>query len=293
MSLVRRRLPGSQELLPAVRDRGRRLAAHVPGVQGPEPSGRPSSRTAGRIVGAATAQRFGWKIGDRVPLQGTIFPGPGSSTSAAIYRGSRNGRRRRSSGPAQGVPGREGARLLEGASWDGTWSACGPGAAAQVAEGDRRRPSRTRRGRRARRPSGRSRRVHPADGEHRVLVLIGAASCSSRSSSSPATRWRSRCGSARASSPSSRPWASPTASPSSWFSRSRSSSRDWVAVSACAGQRRHLERGPDGRLPASLLHHPGWTGARCRPGSLGGSLAGAIPALSAMRLRVVDGLRRV
>ena len=41
----------------------------------------------GAIVGADTAKRFGWKVGDRVPLQATIFRGPtaapGSSTSTA------------------------------------------------------------------------------------------------------------------------------------------------------------------------------------------------------------------
>jgi len=31
---------------------------------------------AGAVVGRATARRFGWKIGDRVPLQGTIFRRP-------------------------------------------------------------------------------------------------------------------------------------------------------------------------------------------------------------------------
>ena len=28
------------------------------------------------MVGAETARRFGWKIGDRVPLQGTIYRRP-------------------------------------------------------------------------------------------------------------------------------------------------------------------------------------------------------------------------
>jgi putative ABC transport system permease protein len=44
---------------------------------------------AGCVVGAATAQRFGWKIGDRVPLQGTIFPGAWEFNVRGIYRGTR------------------------------------------------------------------------------------------------------------------------------------------------------------------------------------------------------------
>jgi putative ABC transport system permease protein len=34
---------------------------------------------AGAIVGRATARRFGWQIGDRIPIQGTIFRRPGSA----------------------------------------------------------------------------------------------------------------------------------------------------------------------------------------------------------------------
>jgi len=44
---------------------------------------------AGCVVGATTAQRFGWKVGDRIPLQGTIFPGAWEFNLRAIYRGSR------------------------------------------------------------------------------------------------------------------------------------------------------------------------------------------------------------
>ena len=45
----------------------------------------PSERTAfrntrtGAVVGAALAQKFHWKIGDKIPLQGTIFPQKGGS----------------------------------------------------------------------------------------------------------------------------------------------------------------------------------------------------------------------
>lgn len=43
----------------------------------------------GAIVGRATAQRFGWKVGDRVPIRGTIFPGAWEFTICGIYRGRR------------------------------------------------------------------------------------------------------------------------------------------------------------------------------------------------------------
>ena len=44
---------------------------------------------AGCIVGEATARRFGWKLGDRIPLRGTIFPGVWEFDLRGIYRGAR------------------------------------------------------------------------------------------------------------------------------------------------------------------------------------------------------------
>jgi putative ABC transport system permease protein len=44
---------------------------------------------AGCVVGAGTAARFGWKVGDRVPLQGTIFPGLWEFNVRGVYRGAR------------------------------------------------------------------------------------------------------------------------------------------------------------------------------------------------------------
>jgi putative ABC transport system permease protein len=44
---------------------------------------------AGCVVGEATARRFGWKVGDRIPLQGTIFPGAWEFNLRGIYRGTR------------------------------------------------------------------------------------------------------------------------------------------------------------------------------------------------------------
>jgi putative ABC transport system permease protein len=44
---------------------------------------------AGCVVGETTARRFGWKIGDRIPLQGTIFPGAWEFNLRGIYTGTR------------------------------------------------------------------------------------------------------------------------------------------------------------------------------------------------------------
>jgi putative ABC transport system permease protein len=44
----------------------------------------------GAVVGANTAKRFGWKVGDRVPIQGTIFPGTWEFNIDGIYHGKRS-----------------------------------------------------------------------------------------------------------------------------------------------------------------------------------------------------------
>ncbi len=43
----------------------------------------------GCIVGEGLAERFNWKLGDRVPIQGTIFPGTWEFNIRGIYRGKR------------------------------------------------------------------------------------------------------------------------------------------------------------------------------------------------------------
>jgi putative ABC transport system permease protein len=43
----------------------------------------------GAIVGEALAERFKWKIGDRIPVKGTIFPGNWEFNIRGIYRGRR------------------------------------------------------------------------------------------------------------------------------------------------------------------------------------------------------------
>jgi putative ABC transport system permease protein len=43
----------------------------------------------GAIAGAATAKRFGWKVGDRIPIKGTFLPGVYEFNLDGIYQGSR------------------------------------------------------------------------------------------------------------------------------------------------------------------------------------------------------------
>lgn len=47
-----------------------------------------SDRTAA-IAGAALAKRFGWKVGDRIPIQGAIFAGEWNFLLVGIYEGSK------------------------------------------------------------------------------------------------------------------------------------------------------------------------------------------------------------
>ncbi|MFB3819552.1 MAG: ABC transporter permease [Candidatus Methylomirabilales bacterium] len=43
----------------------------------------------GAVVGVGLAERFGWRLGDRVPIRGTIFPGTWEFNIRAIYQGGR------------------------------------------------------------------------------------------------------------------------------------------------------------------------------------------------------------
>ena len=45
----------------------------------------------GAVVGRVTADRFGWEVGDRIPLQATIWTGTWEFNISAIYDGSRAG----------------------------------------------------------------------------------------------------------------------------------------------------------------------------------------------------------
>ena len=43
----------------------------------------------GGVIGVGLAERFGWKLGDRIPIRGTIFPGAWEFNVRAVYRGGR------------------------------------------------------------------------------------------------------------------------------------------------------------------------------------------------------------
>jgi putative ABC transport system permease protein len=43
----------------------------------------------GAIVGASTARRFGWNVGDRIPIRGVIYPGAWEFNIDGIYHGTR------------------------------------------------------------------------------------------------------------------------------------------------------------------------------------------------------------
>ena len=75
--LVRRHLPGSEELLRQHGGRSETWLRIYPEFQMPEEQKKAwlADRT-GAIVGVDTARRFGWKIGDKVPLQGVIYRTP-------------------------------------------------------------------------------------------------------------------------------------------------------------------------------------------------------------------------
>jgi putative ABC transport system permease protein len=44
---------------------------------------------AGAVVGKVTAERFGWKVGDRIPIKGAIYPGDWEFNLVGIYEGTR------------------------------------------------------------------------------------------------------------------------------------------------------------------------------------------------------------
>jgi putative ABC transport system permease protein len=43
----------------------------------------------GAIAGKSTAEKFGWKVGDRIPIKGTIYTGPWEFNLRGIYQGTR------------------------------------------------------------------------------------------------------------------------------------------------------------------------------------------------------------
>ena len=46
-------------------------------------------RPPGAVAGQGLADRFGWKVGDRIPIKGAIFPGTWQFNLDAIYKGTR------------------------------------------------------------------------------------------------------------------------------------------------------------------------------------------------------------
>ena len=48
----------------------------------------------GAIVGRKLADKYGWKVGDQIPLRGTIYPGTWTFTLRGIYDGADEGDRR-------------------------------------------------------------------------------------------------------------------------------------------------------------------------------------------------------
>ena len=100
--LVRRRLPGRAELLPAVRYRPRRLPADVPGVRRPRRPVAGVPRRQGRR-GRGRGPRGALQVEGRRPHPDHAAPSSrarGSSTSAASTAAAAAGRRQRSSGSA-------------------------------------------------------------------------------------------------------------------------------------------------------------------------------------------------
>ena len=148
LDLVRRDLPGPQELLPAVRDRARAVAADVPRVRD-RPDGQWKDFLADRqgvVVGAQA--RPALRLEDRRPhpAQGPRLHRrrrAGTSTSARSTRGTQApGRRGAVLAPAQ-VLLREGARVLAGHRRLVHRAGRGPGRGPARGQGDRRRSSRT------------------------------------------------------------------------------------------------------------------------------------------------------
>lgn len=48
-----------------------------------------ASKRRSAVAGAAVAARFGWKVGDRIPIKGTIYPGNWVFDLVGIYQGTR------------------------------------------------------------------------------------------------------------------------------------------------------------------------------------------------------------
>ena len=112
---------------------------------------------AGCIAGQATAERFGWKIGDRIPIRGAIYPGNWEFNLRGIYTGARPRTTSPSSGSSWNYLEEKVPPVRARASSAGTPCASPTRTTrCAVAKAHRRASSRTRPGRRAPRPRRRS-----------------------------------------------------------------------------------------------------------------------------------------
>ena len=258
----------------------------------------------GAIVGRATADRFGWKVGDKIPIQETIYRHPDGGQHwefnlVGIYDGAQKGT------DTSGFYFRyDYLKEADGRQPSATRSA-GTSSAS---------PTRRARGDVAKRidaqfansPAETKTQTEKAMAQSFANQVGNIGSSGHRDrwrrSSSPscwwpATPWRSRCASARASWRCSRPWASPTARCSRWCSPSR------ARVAVLGGPGLGIALGwwlitgigdpTHGSLPVFFLpprgHRAGRRAGRC----CSASRPALPPAVQAMRLRIVDALRRV
>ena len=251
----------------------------------------------GAIVGQELAERFGWTIGHRIPIQGTMWPKRGGGawefTVEGIYTSPRSGRnpsldlmffhyayfndtrtvsqdfvdsyRVRVTDPARAD---DIARQIDAAFANSAFETTTSTENAFV------------------------RAIVEQVGDVGAIVIAILAPCCSRSSSSAAIPWRRPCGSARMSSPSSRRsgllrdgcWAS--------FWRKRSCCRSWREGSASLHGSSFSATNPmNGAVPMSPLS-PSDMGLSALIVVLVGLTAGIVPAWQAHRLTIVDALRR-